>query len=132
MDLGDKIRHFRVSKGYSQEYLAEMLNISRNTYMNIESGNTNTAYQKIDKIAEVLGVNKWEILTYAEKVVQFVEKQNVGYIAKNENIIQQNADQDLREKYKSLEIKIAVLEERLSNKDAEIAQLNKLIEALKK
>jgi transcriptional regulator with XRE-family HTH domain len=36
--LGDKIRELREQKGYSQEQLAEMMNINRTTISKIENG----------------------------------------------------------------------------------------------
>lgn len=38
MKIGEKIRIFRQQKGYSQENLAQMLDISLNAYSKIEAG----------------------------------------------------------------------------------------------
>lgn len=38
MKLGDKIRHVRELRGYSQEQLAEMMNVNRSTISKIENG----------------------------------------------------------------------------------------------
>lgn len=38
LKLGDKIRHVREQRGYSQEQLAEMMNINRSTISKIENG----------------------------------------------------------------------------------------------
>ena len=35
MTIGKKIRSLRLEKGYSQEYLAEVLEVSQKTYSNI-------------------------------------------------------------------------------------------------
>ncbi len=129
MDLGDKIRHFRMAKGYSQEDIAEFLQISRNSYMKIESGNTKNAYEKLDKIAEILKVDKWEILSHKEKEVVYVHTNNQGHVANSGTVTQNIAtDKDLTEKCKNLEIQVAVLEERLCSKDKEIELLQKLLE----
>jgi transcriptional regulator with XRE-family HTH domain len=38
LKLGDKIRQVRVERGYSQEQLAEMMDINRSTISKIENG----------------------------------------------------------------------------------------------
>lgn len=38
LKLGDKIRHVREQRGYSQEQLAEMMDINRSTISKIENG----------------------------------------------------------------------------------------------
>jgi len=38
LKLGDKIRHVREQRGYSQEQLAEMMNVNRSTISKIENG----------------------------------------------------------------------------------------------
>lgn len=38
LKLGDKIRIFREQRGYSQEQLAELMNINRSTISKIENG----------------------------------------------------------------------------------------------
>ena len=38
LKLGDKIRIVREQRGYSQEQLAELMNINRSTISNIENG----------------------------------------------------------------------------------------------
>eukprot|EP01039_Chlorochromonas_danica_P012724 gene12724-14637_t len=39
--VGISLRKLRVSKKYSQQYVADYLEISRNAYMNWEAGKTN-------------------------------------------------------------------------------------------
>lgn len=39
MEIGDKLRHFRTKKGISQETLAHLLGVERNSYIKMESGN---------------------------------------------------------------------------------------------
>jgi transcriptional regulator with XRE-family HTH domain len=132
MEIGDKLRHFRNKKGLSQETLAHLLNIERNSYIKMENGKTNVSWERLEQIVKILEVDIWELLTHNEKQLVYVNTDNKGQITNNGNITVYNQQEELLEKYKSLEIKIAVLEERLNNKDNEIAQLNKIIEVLQK
>jgi len=42
IQIGSKIRRLRENKGFSQEEMAERLQISRSAYSRIESGETNS------------------------------------------------------------------------------------------
>ena len=52
--LGKKIKQYRILRGFSQEKLAELLNISQRTLSGIECGNNFLTSQTMDKILEVL------------------------------------------------------------------------------
>jgi len=61
--LGDKIRKLRIKKGLSQEKLARLANISYNTIVKIESGDSNNpTIQTLSGIASALGVSFDELL----------------------------------------------------------------------
>jgi transcriptional regulator with XRE-family HTH domain len=52
--LGAHIRSVRESKGYSQEYMAEMLHISQSSYACLESGKTSLRVERLFQIMDVL------------------------------------------------------------------------------
>ncbi len=56
-----KIREFRKSKGYSQEQLADLLNIEQKTYSNWERGRTDMTIQNLQKIALALNIDVKEL-----------------------------------------------------------------------
>ena len=51
---GERIRKMREQKGFTQEQLAELLNVSVNTISNWECGNTNIRINHVGKLARVL------------------------------------------------------------------------------
>mgnify|MGYP006166742777 FL=1 len=53
--IREKIRLIRISKGYSQEYMAFMLNILQGTYSKLEKDNIVITIQRLFSIAEILG-----------------------------------------------------------------------------
>jgi transcriptional regulator with XRE-family HTH domain len=55
-EIGELIRIQRVIKGYSQEYLANQLNMSQSAYSNLERGNTDVSAKRLIQIAEILEV----------------------------------------------------------------------------
>jgi transcriptional regulator with XRE-family HTH domain len=56
MSFAENIRLIRLTKGYSQEYMALMLNISQNAYCKIESGKTELKVNRVYEIAEILEI----------------------------------------------------------------------------
>jgi transcriptional regulator with XRE-family HTH domain len=52
MTIGKKIRSLRLEKGYSQEYLADVLAVSQKTYSNIENDKSSIKIDALIKIAE--------------------------------------------------------------------------------
>lgn len=54
--IGERIRIQRVIKGYSQEYVANRLNMSQSAYSNMERGNTEISARRLCEIAELLEV----------------------------------------------------------------------------
>jgi len=52
--LADKIRHCRISKGWTQEQLARNIGVSLNTVQRWESGKTRPSPLAIEKLQELL------------------------------------------------------------------------------
>ncbi|CAG1771391.1 hypothetical protein BAC3_01781 [uncultured bacterium] len=62
MEVHEKIRHLRESKNWSQEEIAEKLNMSPSGYSKIERGETKVAIHKLIKIAEILETDLIELI----------------------------------------------------------------------
>jgi XRE family transcriptional regulator, regulator of sulfur utilization len=63
MNIGEKIRLYRVQKGFSQENLAEALHISVTAYGDIERNKTEVSVKRLFKICQVLEVDINTILS---------------------------------------------------------------------
>jgi transcriptional regulator with XRE-family HTH domain len=61
-DVGEKIRLQRLTKNFSQEYMAFMLNISQAAYSKIERGETVLTLPRIYEIAEILQVSPFSFM----------------------------------------------------------------------
>ena len=68
MNIGLKIRNIRMHKGYSQEYMAEFLNISQKTYSHLENDKIKIHLGRLSKIAEVFDLSLAQIIEPEEKV----------------------------------------------------------------
>ncbi|WP_316842064.1 helix-turn-helix transcriptional regulator [Pedobacter gandavensis] len=62
MQFGNALRIHRVIKGYSQEFMAEKLNISQNSYSKLERGQTSLTVNRLFQIAKILDISVQEML----------------------------------------------------------------------
>jgi transcriptional regulator with XRE-family HTH domain len=74
MKATEKIRKFRLEKGYSQEYMAHQLDISQNAYSKLERGSTRLTLDKLEQIAGALGVSYQEIIHTGEQHAPGMDK----------------------------------------------------------
>ena len=66
--LGKRIKEIRKSKKYTQEKLAEMVNIDITTLSGIESGRHFPSLVTLEKIAKILSVNLMSLFDYAHHI----------------------------------------------------------------
>jgi transcriptional regulator with XRE-family HTH domain len=90
MEVHEKIKFLRLFKGWSQEQMAEKLQMSLNGYAKIEHGKVDIC-SKLEKISEILGVEVAQLFGLSEKnVCHFLENsQNVIYLHNDINHDQQ-------------------------------------------
>ena len=50
MSLGEKLKQARLTKNFSQEYMAEVLQISQKTYSNFENNKTKPDFSQIEDV----------------------------------------------------------------------------------
>lgn len=67
MKIGEKIRQARLLKGYSQENMAELLQISTTAFGDIERSKTELTINRAQKIANLLDINVLEL--FGEEVI---------------------------------------------------------------
>ncbi|WP_433980678.1 helix-turn-helix domain-containing protein [Chryseobacterium sp. RLHN22] len=63
MTLGDKLKKARINKNFTQEYLAEVLNVSQKTYSNFENDKSKPDFQQVEHIAKALEVSVLDFLS---------------------------------------------------------------------
>lgn len=62
--LGARIRKLRLNQGISQRKLATMIGANHSTLGLIEAGSVNFKYDKLEKIADALGVSVKTLFDY--------------------------------------------------------------------
>ncbi len=65
--LGRRIKALRTAKNYTQEQLADQINVSRQKYARIENGTNSITLDLLTRIAEVLNVTVGDITRVLEE-----------------------------------------------------------------
>ena len=87
--LGLNIKRLRLNAGYSQEVLAEKLDIAVNTLSNIERGNSFMTAATIEKIVNIFGISYAELFYFNEAKSK---KELYKSITNRLNLIKDNED----------------------------------------
>jgi transcriptional regulator with XRE-family HTH domain len=67
MKVGEKIKKLRELKNYTQQYMSEQLELSLSGYGKIERDESDISISRLEKIADVLGVDISTILNFDER-----------------------------------------------------------------
>lgn len=85
MNVGEKIKKLRELKNYTQQYLAEQLDLSLSGYGKIERNETDISISRLEQIATILGVDINTILSFEEKhIFNMSNKQQANGIVQNQ------------------------------------------------
>lgn len=122
MKINEKIKFLRETHQWSQEEMAQKLNMSKNGYAKIERGETRSTVQRLEQIANVLNMDICDLLAFgADSHVSFSPNNNhLNY----SNIILGDVEQQ-----HYLQI-IAMKDEIIQSKDILIQSLQREIELL--
>lgn len=117
----NRIKKFRELRNYTQEYMAEKLQISQNTYSNLEAGKSKLTIERAKEIADILEVPFWEL----------VSEQPVFNVWNNEIGVGFNQSQAGKFYHPSIEVyesTISLLKDEIGQLREEKRQLMKLLE----
>ncbi|RKZ59749.1 MAG: XRE family transcriptional regulator [Candidatus Parabeggiatoa sp. nov. 3] len=134
MKVHEKIRSCRREKGWSQEDMAEKLDLSVNGYANIERGETDVQLSRLEKIAETFGIELLELFNWGEKTVFYVVNNNSQLSCYSNQEHNQNHFEmtDLSSEKKELQHELEKTRLIVTQQEKEIAYLNEIISLLKK
>lgn len=128
MELHEKIRVMREVKQWTQEEMADKLNMSPNGYSKIERGISKLNLEKLERIANIFNVDVIELMAKNDKSLFWIIGDNTNnnssnYLGANEAIVAEN------EKLKTI---IEHKDELLAKQNDEILALKEIISLLKK
>lgn len=80
MNINEKIRKLRESNSWSQEQMAERLNMSLNGYAKIERGESKIYLEKLEQIAQVFDIDVVELMQSDGKNICFQIESPLGSV----------------------------------------------------
>ena len=131
MKVHEKIRFMRQSKHWSQEDMADKLDMSVNGYANIERGETDVQVSRLEKIAEAFGIELPELFNFGEKNVFYLATDNHQNNKNNANCKNLQSISFSDEKNK-LEHELEKARLLLQQQEKEIAYLKEINSLMKK
>ena len=66
MTMGERIKQLRSANGFTQEMLAEKMDVSQNYIASIECGNANMSLAKVLELSNFLKVDISKLLDFSE------------------------------------------------------------------
>lgn len=130
MQIHEKIRMMREINQWTQEELAEKLNISPSGYAKIERGENSINIERLEQIANVFNIDVWELMKPTEKycIFQITHKDNQT-ISENSDSNEQftiySSSFDDTLEIEKLKLTIKHQQELLTIKDQEINRLER-------
>jgi len=114
-NIKSNLKKMRKAKGYSQQRLADEMNIDRNTYINLENGDTHMLSKRLYDAAGILGCT-------LEALLEDAQAENGGNSALRDKTAEiseelvnlRDENESLRDENGKLKEKIATLEENTS------------------
>lgn len=120
MVIGNKLRKLRMENGYSQEYLAEVLEVSQKTYSNMENNKSSISIETLKKIAAEHKIELIELLSDDKVIVQNNSSRESSSF--QGGIIINHMSEEL---FNQMKERIEELKETLSEKNKQIELLEK-------
>ena len=128
LPIHEKIRLFRIAKGWTQEELADKLELSVNGYGEIERGNSDIKLSRVEQIAGLLGVEIMDLFdTNDRNVFNLGANNGTQY-----NHYNSNGTAELQVEIEKLQLIIQLKDKEIELKDEKISHLmdvNKLLGA---
>lgn len=134
MSVNDKIRALRELNNWSQEEMAERMNISKSSYSRLERDESKLDLSKLEKLASIFKIDIAELITSESKGLVCLIGENKG---SNSNYYGSTDSSIIELEKLKLELEhsrqvIGYKNEIISQKDNEISALKSLLEVLKK
>lgn len=128
MPIHEKIRLIRQARGWTQEDVAEKLELSLNAYGEIERGNSDIRLSRLDQILDLFGVDLLELLGATEKNV-FNFTNSTG--TQNNHNYPANGQMDLQTEIEKLQWMLQLKDKEIELRDEKNRHLSEVVDLLK-
>ncbi|TCP91228.1 helix-turn-helix protein [Cricetibacter osteomyelitidis] len=128
MKLNQKVRTIREINQWTQEEMAEKLNMSVNGYAKIERGESKLSLEKLEQIAHLFNMDALEFMNATQKGVYFLLNDSVD----NNVVYYGQSDEKLLMEIEKLKLMLQHKDELLEQKQLEINRLDRIIQSLER
>lgn len=125
MGMHDKIRLMREIRQWSQEEMADKMNMSLSGYAKIERGETKLHYDKLVQIAQIFNMNLSDLVD-SDRGIFFSMNDN----GDNNSLTYYSSSDVIALEIEKLKLSLSHKDELLAQKDQEIQSLKKIIALL--
>ncbi|UOP05523.1 helix-turn-helix domain-containing protein [Conchiformibius kuhniae] len=127
MQISEKIRSLREINQWSQEQMAEKMNLSPTAYARLERGETKMSLERLEKIAEIFQISPLELIQVSGKGLFFLINENSAYGSNYCGGMEASVIEN-----EKLKLTVQHQQEMLKQKDNEIETLKTLVAVLQK
>ena len=127
MSVNEKVRLFRELNQWSQEEMAERMNMSVAGYAKIERGETNISLHKLKQIASVLQIDLLDLVSTHDSGVILVGGENNQNHFRNNYYVNQAAELEVEK----LKLELKHKDELLKQRENELETLRDIVNLLK-
>lgn len=132
MKINEKIKRVRQARGFSQEDVANLLDISPNSYGSIERGEVDIKVSRLQQLAELFGVHLNELLDLNQPTVLNII---TDHSTQNSSAGSVNYNSDahrclLTHQIEKLELVIEGMTSTIESQKSEIFYLKKIIDSI--
>lgn len=131
MNVSHKVRLFRELNQWSQEEMAEKMNMSVQGYAKIERGETNLTLHKLKQIAAVFQISLTDLISSTDNSVIFFSGEHNGEHSQNHYGNNYYGNKDAEFEIEKLKLIIQHKDELLQQKESELENLKSLLNILK-
>lgn len=128
----ENIKTLREMKKWSQEEMAEKLNMSPSGYAKIERGETKLYLEKLEQIANIFNIDITELLNSNDKSICVIIGENSSNVIGENSSNYYKADDALIAENEKLKLSLSYKDQIIQQKDNEIESLRKIIALLEK
>lgn len=129
MSLSKTLKLLRETKNWTQEFVAEKLEISANGYARMERGETALIHDKLEKLAEIYQIKLSDLISIAEGETNIIINSGTITHSPSQGVIIYNTyEKDLE----NLQTQLKLQEQIIQQQADEIISLKKIIELLER
>ncbi|WP_439258053.1 helix-turn-helix domain-containing protein [Lonepinella sp. BR2271] len=126
MKLNQKVRTIREMNHWTQEQMAEKLDMSVNGYAKIERGESKLSLEKLEQIANLFNMDALEFMNATQKGVYFLHNDSVD----NNVVYYGQNDESLLAEIEKLKLMLKHKDDLLEQRQQEINRLDRIVNLL--